>query len=112
MLLSSPFLLSLALRSRAAYDDFFFVMNGNHTATCPGLEFGCNAHDRVIDKYYCCSGEDYPICRAFADECSGNDGGPSSLQVQCEDSGYTWCCLSDREQCTQRSGESKPDLED
>jgi len=106
-----PLLLALfALKAHAGYDTFSFFTNSNDTATCPDLGFGCNApnntcaHEAVIDKYYCCSGSDYPLCRAYASEGDSDNGACGSGQFECNENGATWCCLSGKEQCTQRTG--------
>lgn len=106
MLLSNAITAALIAVATADYTTFFF--SGNDT--CPGLQIGCQApdslcaYDSVVDKHYCCSGASYDICRAYAASCGGSDNGPSSSQQQCTSDGSTWCCLKDREQCTQRTG--------
>ena len=97
----------LAIGVRAGYDEFYFAIPSNDYASCPDLGFACSGpdnvcvHDATADKYYCCSGTDYPLCRAYATECSGSNGGPSSGQTGCEDN--SWCCLDGTERCTQRT---------
>lgn len=99
----APALLGVAA---ADYTNFFFSSNNS----CPDLGIRCEApeslcaYDGVVDKYYCCSGARYNICRAFAATCEGRNDGPSSSQQECNTSGTTWCCLQDSESCTQRTG--------
>lgn len=97
---------NLVVLASAGYTEWFF--SGNNS--CPGLGIGCSApssmcaYDSVADKYMCCSGESYDICRAFAATCEGSDGGPSSSQQECTSGSSSWCCLKDSERCTQRTG--------
>ncbi|KAI5368065.1 hypothetical protein Slin15195_G031990 [Septoria linicola] len=98
---------NLVAFARAGYTEWYF--SGNNS--CPGLGIACItpssmcAYDSVADKAYCCSGESYDICRAFAATCGGSDGGPSSSQQQCTSGSSSWCCLQDSERCTQRTGQ-------
>lgn len=107
-----PFLTSSARATTDGWDSFIFVTNPNNTATCPGYVYNCNgpdnvcAHDPVLDKWYCCSGVDYPVCRAYRTTCEGSNGGAGSGQILCADGDYDWCCLGGTEVCTQRTGES------
>ena len=113
-MLFSTILSLFAFEALASYDEFYFSAPpiGDNTTfvTCPNVGITCAApnntcaHDRVLDKYYCCSGSDYPVCRAFARECQGADGGPSASQFTCENEGRSWCCLEGVESCTQRTG--------
>ncbi|KAF2213190.1 hypothetical protein CERZMDRAFT_96857 [Cercospora zeae-maydis SCOH1-5] len=100
-------LASLVALTRADYTEWYF--SGNNS--CPGLGIACNApdslcaYDSVVDKYYCCSGASYNICRAFAAECGGSNGSPSSSQQECTSGSVSWCCLENIESCTQRTGQ-------
>ncbi|KAF2165051.1 hypothetical protein M409DRAFT_55953 [Zasmidium cellare ATCC 36951] len=108
---SVKYLLLATLTTRIAsadYTNFYF----NSSNGCPGLGIGCTApesmcaYDSVNDKYYCCSGSNYDICRAFAATCGGSDGGPSSSQQTCTSGSDSWCCLSaNNERCTSRTGQ-------
>lgn len=97
---------NLVAFASAGYTEWYF--SGNNS--CPGLGIACSApssmcaYDSVADKAYCCSGESYDICRAFAGTCGGSDGGPSSSQQECTSGSSSWCCLQDSERCTQRTG--------
>ena len=93
--------------ARADYTNFFF----NSSNGCPGVGISCApplnmcAYDSVSDKYYCCSGENYDICRAFAPACRGTNGAPSSSQQLCTTGDASWCCLGQaQERCTSRTG--------
>ncbi|KAM3423561.1 hypothetical protein BST61_g988 [Cercospora zeina] len=98
---------SLVALARADYTEWYF--SGNNS--CPGLGIACDApdsmcaYDSVVDKYYCCSGASYNICRAFAAACGGSTGGPSSSQQECTSGSDSWCCLENSESCTQRTGQ-------
>ncbi|GIZ37267.1 hypothetical protein CKM354_000072000 [Cercospora kikuchii] len=93
--------------AHADYTEWYF--SGNNS--CPGLGIACNApdslcaYDSVVDKYYCCSGASYNVCRAFAADCGGSNGEPSSSQQECTSDSVSWCCLDSRESCTQRTGQ-------
>ncbi|KAF2019790.1 hypothetical protein BU24DRAFT_489676 [Aaosphaeria arxii CBS 175.79] len=89
----------------AAYSELFFATEESDWK-CPRLSFKCIApsicaHEGLLDKYYCCAPEDDAVCWTGSESCKGSDGGPSSTQLGCgSDNGY--CCLSGREECTQR----------
>ena len=99
-------LLAYTISVSAYFDEFFFADNG----TCPELsDIDCKppdqvcAHDFILERYYCCGGEQSNVCWTEPVDCDGENGGPSSSQQKCTDVGYNWCCLAS-EACTQQTG--------
>jgi hypothetical protein len=107
MLLQTLRVAALATLATAEYTQFQFTPNGS----CSDIYFDCSpplnacAYDSVTERYYCCSGSSYNVCRTSLDECGGSDGNASSSQLSCESGSASWCCRSDSfERCTVRTG--------
>ncbi|PVH94512.1 hypothetical protein DM02DRAFT_633656 [Periconia macrospinosa] len=96
----------------AEYDQFYFptkdANNRCHDAgnACPPPSV-C-AHEALTDTHYCCTtGSKDAVCWINSQTCRGEDKKPATGQLGCptnaSPNGY--CCRSDKEQCTLRSGQ-------
>lgn len=97
--------LSLIHAAHAAYTEFFFTTEESEWK-CPGAFFDCPppqicAHDSLVDKYYCCGPGDDAVCWTNSIQCDGNTVGCG----EDEEGAPLYCCLDEREICTQRTGE-------
>ncbi|KAF2190433.1 hypothetical protein K469DRAFT_721292 [Zopfia rhizophila CBS 207.26] len=104
LVLSSFFL--FAFGTYADYDKFFFTSEASNWR-CPGLRFNCPApwvcaYDGLLDKHYCCGTGSEDICWNGNTNCGGADKTPSTNQIGCSSGQNAFCCLKDREECTQR----------
>ncbi|KAL1953456.1 hypothetical protein VTO42DRAFT_2794 [Malbranchea cinnamomea] len=96
-------LLTFASSALAAYDQFFFSTEEGDWL-CPGLIFDCPpprvcAYDRVLDKSYCCGPGEDEVCW------TGRSMLCQTGTTQCGDENNPYCCLEERETCTQRYGQ-------
>ncbi|PSN59091.1 hypothetical protein BS50DRAFT_594786 [Corynespora cassiicola Philippines] len=92
---------------QAAYDEFFFASEASDWK-CPTMGFDCVApqvcaHESLLDKYYCCgTGSSNAVCWSGSSECGGSNDSPATGRIGCSEGDNAFCCLSEREECTQR----------
>lgn len=98
--------LYLACRTVLAdYDQFFFATQKSNW-TCGDLYYECPppracVHDSTLDKFYCCTnGASDGVCWSGSTDC-GTDNKPESGQIGCSSGENAFCCLQNREECTQ-----------
>ncbi|KAF2727812.1 hypothetical protein EJ04DRAFT_529124 [Polyplosphaeria fusca] len=89
----------------AEYDQFFFASQSSNW-TCGDLGYKCPppracVHDTTLDKFYCCTNGDADgICWSGATDCGANNQ-PEGNQIGCSSGENAFCCLANREECTQ-----------
>ncbi|KAF2714411.1 hypothetical protein K504DRAFT_496340 [Pleomassaria siparia CBS 279.74] len=104
-IITTTFLL-FASTALATYNEFYFSTFAT-AYKCPGSPFACNppqacVHETLLDKWYCCAPGQGSVCWSPDQGCNGT---ASENEIACGSGDHTYCCLKDREECTQTSNQ-------
>ncbi|OAL45411.1 hypothetical protein IQ07DRAFT_225064 [Pyrenochaeta sp. DS3sAY3a] len=96
----------------ADFDSTFYATNSTKYYCNSKMGLSCPpplvcSRDSLTKKTYCCRpGPVDSICWTAMDtKCDGGNGEPSGSQIPCSSGNNAFCCLKNREECTQQTGQ-------